>query len=80
MPTVLEARLYALFGVAARLCLKSSTRRGHMPMSYLAYSQALADHAHALVTLEPAPAIWDVSLYVRAIKDPVKGPLRSIEI
>jgi hypothetical protein len=28
---------------------------------YLAYSQALADHAHALVTLELASAIWDVS-------------------
>jgi len=26
-----------------------------------AYSQALADHAHALVTLELAAAIWDVS-------------------
>jgi len=28
---------------------------------YLAYAQAPVDHAHTLVTLEQAAAIWDVA-------------------
>ena len=28
---------------------------------YLAYAQALVDHAHALITLEKTAGIWDVS-------------------
>ena len=57
---VLEARLYAYQRGGASLLEVIDAQRTSAEV-YLAYSQALADHAHALVTLELAAAIWDVS-------------------
>ena len=57
---VLEARLYAYQRGGASLLEVIDAQRTSAQV-YLAYSQALADHAHALVTLELAAAIWDVS-------------------
>jgi outer membrane protein, heavy metal efflux system len=57
---VLEARLYAYQRGGATLLEVIDAQRTSAQV-YLAYSQALADHAHALVTLELASAIWDVS-------------------
>jgi len=57
---VLEARLYAYQRGGATLLEVIDAQRTSAEV-YLAYSQALADHAHALVTLELAAAIWDVS-------------------
>jgi outer membrane protein, heavy metal efflux system len=57
---VLEARLYAYQRGGATLLEVIDAQRTSADV-YLAYSQALSDHAHALVTLELAAAIWDVS-------------------
>ena len=57
---VLEARLYAYQRGGATLLEVIDAERTSADV-YLAYSQALADHAHALVTLELAAGIWDVS-------------------
>lgn len=57
---VLEARLYAYQRGGASLLEVIDAQRTSAQV-YLAYSQALAEHAHALVTLELAAAIWDVS-------------------
>jgi cobalt-zinc-cadmium efflux system outer membrane protein len=57
---VLEARLYAYQRGGATLLEVIDAQRTSAEV-YLAYSQALANHAHALVTLELAAAIWDVS-------------------
>jgi outer membrane protein, heavy metal efflux system len=57
---VLEARLYAYQRGGATLLEVIDAQRTSAEV-YLTYSQALADHAHALVTLELAAAIWDVS-------------------
>jgi cobalt-zinc-cadmium efflux system outer membrane protein len=57
---VLEARLYAYQRGGATLLEVIDAQRTSAEV-YLAYSQALSDHAHALVTLELASAIWDVS-------------------
>jgi outer membrane protein, heavy metal efflux system len=57
---VLEARLYAYQRGGATLLEVIDAQKTSANI-YLAYSQALADHANALVTLEAAAAIWDVS-------------------
>jgi len=57
---VLEARLYAYQRGGATLLEVIDAQRTSAEV-YLAYSQALSDHAQALVTLELASAIWDVS-------------------
>lgn len=57
---VLEARLYAYQRGGATLLEVIDAQRTSADV-YLAYSQALADHAHALVALELAAATWDVS-------------------
>jgi outer membrane protein, heavy metal efflux system len=57
---VLEARLYAYQRGGATLLEVIDAQRTSAEV-YLTYSQALSDHAHALVTLELAAAIWDVS-------------------
>ena len=57
---VLEARLYAYQRGGATLLEVIDAQRKSADV-YLAYSQALMDHAHALVTLEEAAATWDVS-------------------
>jgi outer membrane protein, heavy metal efflux system len=57
---VLEARLYAYQRGGATLLEVIDAQRTSAEV-YLTYSEALADHAHALVTLELAAAIWDVS-------------------
>lgn len=57
---VLEARLYAYQRGGATLLEVIDAQRTSAEV-YLAYSQALADHAKALVNLELASAIWDVS-------------------
>ncbi|HVM75949.1 MAG TPA: TolC family protein [Candidatus Saccharimonadales bacterium] len=57
---VLEARLYAYQRGGATLLEVIDAQRTSADI-YLAYAQALVDHAHALVTLEQAAAIWDVS-------------------
>ena len=57
---VLEARLYAYQRGSATLLEVIDAQRKSADV-YLAYSQALMDHAHALVTLEAAAASWDVS-------------------
>jgi len=56
---VLEARLYAYQRGGATLLEVIDAQRTSADI-YLAYAQALADHAHALVALEQAAAIWDV--------------------
>jgi outer membrane protein, heavy metal efflux system len=57
---VLEARLYAYERGGATLLEVIDAQRKSAEV-YLAYSQALVDHAHALVTLEETAGIWDVS-------------------
>lgn len=57
---VLQARLYAYQRGGATLLEVIDAQRTSANI-FLAYSQALADHANALVTLEEAAAIWDVS-------------------
>jgi cobalt-zinc-cadmium efflux system outer membrane protein len=57
---VLEAKLYAYQRGGATLLEVIDAQRTSADV-YLAYSQALADHAHALVALELAAATWDVS-------------------
>jgi cobalt-zinc-cadmium efflux system outer membrane protein len=57
---VLEARLYAYQRGGATLLEVIDAQKTSATI-YLAYSQALADHANALVALEAAAAIWDVS-------------------
>jgi len=57
---VLEARLYAYQRGGATLLEVIDAERTSADV-YLAYSQALADHAHALVALELAAGIWDIS-------------------
>jgi len=57
---VLEARLYAYQRGGATLLEVLDAERKSAEL-YLAYSQALADHAHALVKLETSAVIWDVS-------------------
>jgi cobalt-zinc-cadmium efflux system outer membrane protein len=57
---VLEARLYAYQRGGATLLEVIDAQRTSADI-YLAYAQALADHARALVALELAAAIWDVS-------------------
>jgi len=56
---VLEARLYAYQRGGATLLEVIDAQRTSADI-YLAYAQALADHARALITLEQAAAIWDV--------------------
>jgi len=57
---VLEARLYAYQRGSATLLEVIDAQRKSADV-YLAYSQALMDHGHALVTLEEAAATWDIS-------------------
>jgi cobalt-zinc-cadmium efflux system outer membrane protein len=57
---VLEARLYAYQRGGATLLEVIDAERTSADV-YLAYSQALADHAHALVALELTSGVWDVS-------------------
>jgi outer membrane protein, heavy metal efflux system len=57
---VLEARLYAYQRGGSSLLEVIDAERTSADV-YLAYSQALADHARALVTLELTAGIWDVS-------------------
>jgi outer membrane protein, heavy metal efflux system len=57
---VLEARLYAYQRGGATLLELIDAQRVSADV-YLAYSQALADHANALVNLELVSAIWDVT-------------------
>lgn len=57
---VLEARLYAYQRGGATLLEVIDAQRKSAEL-YLAYSQALIDHAHALVTLEEAAGTWDIS-------------------
>ncbi len=56
---VLQARLYAYQRGGATLLEVIDAQKTSANI-FLAYSQALADHANALVTLEEAAAIWDV--------------------
>jgi cobalt-zinc-cadmium efflux system outer membrane protein len=58
--SVLEARLYAYQRGGASLLEVIEAERTSAEV-YLAYSQALADHARALVALELASGIWDVT-------------------
>jgi len=57
---VLEARLYAYQRGGATLLEVIDAQRTSADI-YLAYAQALIEHAHALVALEQAAAIWDVA-------------------
>jgi outer membrane protein, heavy metal efflux system len=57
---VLEARLYAYQRGGATLLEVIDAQRKSAEV-YLAYSQALTDHAHARVELETAAATWDVA-------------------
>jgi outer membrane protein, heavy metal efflux system len=57
---VLEVRLYAYQRGGATLLEVIDAQRKSAEI-YLAYSQALADHARTLVALEEAAGIWDVS-------------------
>jgi outer membrane protein, heavy metal efflux system len=57
---VLEARLYAYQHGGATLLEVIDAQKTSAAI-YLSYSQALADHAHALVMLQQAAALWDVS-------------------
>ena len=57
---VFEARLYAYQHGGAILLEVLQAQKTSADV-YLAYSQALADFAHALVNLELTSAIWDVS-------------------
>ncbi|HTP44947.1 MAG TPA: TolC family protein [Candidatus Acidoferrum sp.] len=57
---VLEARLYAYQRGGATLLEVIDAQRTSADI-YLAYAQALVDHARALIALEQAADIWDVS-------------------
>jgi cobalt-zinc-cadmium efflux system outer membrane protein len=57
---VLEARLYAYQHGGSTLLDVIEAQRKSADV-YLAYSQALMDHGHALVTLEEVSATWDIS-------------------
>jgi cobalt-zinc-cadmium efflux system outer membrane protein len=57
---VLEARLYAYQRGGATLLEVIDAERTSADV-YLSYSQALVEHAHALVALEQAAGIWDVT-------------------
>lgn len=57
---VLEAKLYAYQHGGATLLEVLEAQKTSAAV-YLAYSQALADHAHALVNLELASATWDIT-------------------
>ncbi len=57
---VLDARLYAYQRGGATLLEVIDAQRKSAEV-YLAYSQALVEHAHALVRLEAAAGTWDVS-------------------
>jgi outer membrane protein, heavy metal efflux system len=57
---VLEARLYAYQRGGATLLEVIDAERTSADV-YLSYSQALVENAHALVALEQAAGIWDVS-------------------
>ena len=57
---VLEARLYAYQHGGSTLLEVIDAQRKSADV-YLAYSQALMDHGHALVTLEEAAATWDLA-------------------
>ncbi|HTT23137.1 MAG TPA: TolC family protein [Candidatus Sulfotelmatobacter sp.] len=57
---VLEARLYAYQHGGSTLLEVIDAQRKSADV-YLAYSQALMDHGHALVTLEEAASTWDLS-------------------
>jgi len=57
---VLEARLYAYQRGGATLLEVIDAQRTAADI-YLSYAQALTDHAHALITLEQAAALWDVA-------------------
>jgi cobalt-zinc-cadmium efflux system outer membrane protein len=57
---VLEARLYAYQRGGATLLEVIDAQRKSAEV-YLAYSQALVEHAQALITLETSAGIWDVS-------------------
>lgn len=57
---VLEARLYAYQRGGATLLEVIDAQRTSADI-YLAYAQALVDHAHALIALEQSAAMWDIS-------------------
>ena len=57
---VLEARLYAYQRGGATLLEVIDAERTSAHV-YLSYSQAMVGHAHALVALEQAAGIWDVT-------------------
>jgi len=57
---VLEARLYAYQRGGATLLEVIDAERTSADV-YLSYSEALVEHAHALVAVEQAAGIWDVS-------------------
>jgi cobalt-zinc-cadmium efflux system outer membrane protein len=57
---VLEARLYAYQRGGATLLEVIDAQRKSAEV-YLGYTQALVDHAHALVAVEQATGIWDVT-------------------
>lgn len=57
---VLEARLYAYQRGGATLLEVIDAERTSADV-YLSYSQALVEHAHALVALEQAAGIWDIT-------------------
>ncbi|HET7108064.1 MAG TPA: TolC family protein [Candidatus Acidoferrum sp.] len=57
---VLEARLYAYQRGGATLLEVIDAERTSADV-YLSYSQALVEHAHALVALEQTSGIWDIS-------------------
>ena len=57
---VLAARLYAYQRGGFTLVEVIDAERTSADV-YLSYSQALVEHAHALVALEQAAGIWDVS-------------------
>lgn len=57
---VLEARLYAYQHGGATLLEVLDAQKTSAEV-YLAYSQALVDHAHALINLEQASNFWDIT-------------------
>lgn len=57
---VLEARLYAYQRGGATLLEVIDAQRTSADV-YLSYSQALVEHAHALVALEQTAGVWDVN-------------------
>ena len=57
---VLEARAYAYQRGGTTLLEVIDAQRKSADV-YLSYAQALTDHAHALIAVEEAAAIWDVT-------------------